>query len=97
VIRTAAGQPIVWTLELRGASRVAREGVTVDSFPPGTIFSVGLHPPRNGLPAGGRGAFGLFKCPPKTPPAQGKHSDSVTGSTSHGPGVLPEPTHAWRP
>jgi hypothetical protein len=31
---------------------------------------VGLHPLRNGLPAGGRGAFGLFKCPPKTPPAQ---------------------------
>jgi hypothetical protein len=84
-------------VELRAAAQVAQEGVTVESFPPGTIFSIGLHPLRNGLPAGGRGKSGLFKCPVDTPPAAGKHCDSVAGSTSHGPGVLPEPTHEWTP
>jgi len=97
VIRNAAGQPVVWTVELRAAGTVAREGVTVESFPPGTIFSVGLHPLRTGQPAGGRGAFGLFKCPAKTAPAPGKHCDSVAGSTSHGKGSLPQPTRQWAP
>jgi len=97
VIRDRAGQPVVWTVELRAAGQVAREGVSVDSFPPGTIFSIGLHPLRSGRPAGGRGTSGLFKCPPKTPPAPGNHCDSVAGSTSHGAGVLPEPTHRWAP
>jgi len=76
---------------------VAKEGVTVDNFPPGTIFSIGLHPLRNGLPGGGRGEYGLFKCPPQTPPAPGKHCDSVTGATSHGQGPLPTPTGQWSP
>jgi hypothetical protein len=97
VIRDAAGRPVVWTLELRAAGTVAREGVTVEGFPPGTIFSIGLHPLRNGRPAGGRGTSGLFKCPSKTPPAPGKHCDTVAGSTSHGAGVLPQPTHKWAP
>ena len=97
VIRDAAGQPVVWTVELRAAGTVAREGVTVESFPAGTIFSVGLHPLRTGRPAGGRGGSGLFKCPPKMPPASGKHCDSVPGSTSHGKGALPKATHTWVP
>ncbi len=97
VVRNAAGEPVTWTVELRAASQVAREGVTVETFPPGTIFSIGLHPLRNGLPAGGRGKSGLFKCPPRTPPAAGKHCDSVTGSTSHGQGALPEATGEWQP
>ena len=53
---------------------------------------VGLHPLRNGFAGGGRGKSGLYKCPPDTPPAPGKHCDSVQGSTSHGEGELPEPT-----
>jgi hypothetical protein len=97
VVRDAAGEPVLWAVELRAASQVAQEGVTVEAFPPGTIFSIGLHPLRNGLPAGGRGKSGLFKCPPRTPPAAGMHCDSVAGSTSHGQGVLPQPTAAWRP
>ena len=97
VVRDAAGQPVVWAAELRAASQVAQEGVTVETFPPGTIFSIGLHPLRNGLPAGGRGKSGLFKCPEKTPPAPGKHCDSVAGSTSHGQGALPAPTGEWQP
>jgi hypothetical protein len=97
VVRDAAGQPVVWAVELRAASQVAQEGVTVGTFPPGTIFSIGLHPLRNGLPAGGRGKSGLFKCPEATPPAPGKHCDSVAGSTSHGQDALPAPTDEWQP
>jgi hypothetical protein len=97
VVRNSAGDPVVWAVELRAASQVAQDGVTVDAFLPGTIFSIGLHPLRNGLPAGGRGKSGLFKCPPNTPPAPGKHCDSVTGSTSHGQGPLPQATDAWQP
>jgi hypothetical protein len=97
VVRGASGEPVVWAVELRAASQVAQEGVTVETFPPGTIFSIGLHPLRNGLPAGGRGKSGLFKCPPSTPPASRKHCDSVAGSTSHGQGALPQPTDEWRP
>jgi hypothetical protein len=94
VLRDAQGEPIVWAIELMAASVVAREGVSVNGFPRGTILSVGVHPLRNGFPGGGRGESGLYKCPPETPPAPGKHCDSVAGSTSHGSGVLPEPTAA---
>jgi hypothetical protein len=98
VVRDKKGEPIIWSVELRAASQVAQEGVTVASFPAGTIFSVGLHPLRNGLPAGGRGNSGLFKCPPNTPPAPRQHCDAVAGATSHGgSGVLPAPTGEWMP
>ena len=95
IIKDAAGEPIIWSVELRGSAQVARDGITVADFPPGTIFSIGLHPLRNGLPGGGRAEFGLFKCPPETPPQPGRHCDSVEGATSHGQGHLPEPTHQW--
>lgn len=97
VIRDASGEPITWSVELRSAAQVAQDGVTVQSFPPGTIFSIGLHPLRNGLPAGGRGKSGLFKCPPRTPPTPGMHCDSVAGATSYGQGALPEATEEWFP
>ena len=92
VLRDGKGEPVVWALEMAAASVVARDGVTVNAFPRGTIISVGLHPLRNGFPGGGRGESGLFKCPTDTPPAPGKHCDSVKGSTPHGKGVLPKPT-----
>lgn len=92
VLRDANGEPIIWAIEMAGASVAARDGISVNGFPRGTIMSVGLHPLRNGFPAGGRGESGLFKCPPNTPPAPGKHCDSVPGATSHGRGVLPEAT-----
>jgi hypothetical protein len=97
VVRDASGNPVIWAVELRSAAQVARDGVTVQNFPPGTIFSIGLHPLRTGLPGGGRGSYGLFKCPPRTPPAPGKHCDSVEGATSHGQGALPTPTGQWSP
>jgi hypothetical protein len=96
VVRDEQGEAVIWSVELRASGQVARDGVTPASFPPGTIFSIGLHPLRNGLPGGGRGDYGLFKCPPQTPPAAGKHCDTVAGSPSHGEsGVLPTPTAEW--
>ena len=92
VLKNDKGEPIVWGVEMMGAAIEARKGITVNGFPRGTIISVGLHPLRNGFPAGGRGKNGFFKCPANTPPAPGKHCDSVQGATSYGEGLLPEPT-----
>ncbi len=90
VLKDAAGETIVWAIEMDGAAQVARDGITVNGFPRGTIVSVGLHPLRNGFPGGGRGESGLYKCPADTPPAAGLHCDAVEGSTTHGKGVLPD-------
>lgn len=93
VIRDDNDELIVWAVEMPGAARAAQDGITVNSFTRGTIVSVGIHPLRNGLPAGGGRELGLFKCPPDTPPAPSKHCDSVPGSTTHGQGEkLAEPT-----
>jgi hypothetical protein len=92
IVRDSKDQPVVWAVEMDSAAAAARQGITVNGFPRGTIISVGLHPHRNGFPAGGRGKSGLFRCPADTPPAAGKHCDSVKGATSHGEGVLPAPT-----
>lgn len=90
VDRGADGKPIIWAVEMTGSAAAADMGISVSSFPPGTIFSVGVHPLRSGELAGSREG-GLIKCPAKTPPAVGKHCDSVAGSTSHGPGTLAPP------
>lgn len=93
VLRDADGKPVIWAVEMGGSAQMAREGVTVDLFPPGTIFSVGLHPLRDGQPAGTRGPNGaMYKCPAKTPPPPGKHCDAVEGSTVIGTGGLLKPT-----
>ena len=89
VVRDAAGSPVIWAVEMAGAAQAAQMGISVNGFAPGTIFSVGLHPLRNGQPGGDRGGSGLFKCPAGTPPAVGLHCDSIEASTSHGEGVLP--------
>jgi len=92
VIRDAKNQPVVWAVEMAGSAQAAREGISVNAFPPGTIMSVGLHPLRSGEPAGDRGGSALYKCPVKTPPDAGKHCDTVEGSTKIGNGTLPTPT-----
>ena len=91
VIRDAKNEPIVWAVEMAGSAQAARDGISVNGFPRGTIISVGLHPLRSGEPAGDREG-GLYKCPVKTPPAAGKHCDTVEGHTVHGNGRLPTPT-----
>ena len=89
VERSPDGKPIVWAVEMAGSAQSAKDGISVSAFPPGTVFTVSLHPLRNGDPAGAR-AGALYKCPEKTPPAAGKHCDSVTGSVAIG-GDVPVP------
>jgi hypothetical protein len=49
------GKPVVWGVETGSAAAMARQGVTVDSFPQGTILTVTLHPLRDGRPFGAIG------------------------------------------
>jgi hypothetical protein len=96
LLRDEAGKRVTWLVEMGGAAASAREGITVDSFPPGTVFSVGLVPLRNGQRGGAR-VEGLFTCPKGKPPAAGRHCDSVEGAQPHGGGGLAKPTAAWKP
>lgn len=87
VERDAAGKPVVWAVEMAGSAASAQSGISVSSFPAGTIFTVSLHPLRSGEPAGAREGA-LYKCPAKTPPAAGKHCDSVEGNVAIGSGFI---------
>ena len=91
VIRGEDGQPIFWSVEMGGSAQMARQGVSVNSFPRGTVFSVALHPLRNGEPGGSREGA-MFRCPDGVRPAAGKHCDSVEGHIAIGTGPLPEPS-----
>jgi len=92
VERDVNGEPIIWGVEMMGSAQMARLGVSVNTFPRGTIFSVALHPLRDGDLAGSRvRTGGMFRCPDKTPPEPGKHCDSVRGHITIGNGELPEP------
>jgi hypothetical protein len=46
------GKPMRYGVETASAAALARQGITVDSFPVGTIFSVTFHPLRDGKPFG---------------------------------------------
>jgi hypothetical protein len=78
-LRGSDGKPITWGVEMAGAAAVANQGITVRSFPAGTIFSVRLNPLRDGSNFGSR-VGALAKCPKDKVPAAGKHCDSVEGS-----------------
>ena len=88
VVRGDDGKPIIWAVEMTGSAQAAAEGISVGSFPPGTIFSGAMHPLRSGEKAGSR-VGPMFKCPEKKPPEAGKHCDSVEGSVALGKGPLP--------
>ena len=45
---TADGKPLVWGFETGGSAMIARQGVTVKDFPPGTVINISLSPSRNG-------------------------------------------------
>ncbi len=83
VIRDESDKPIVWAVEMAGSAQSAEQGISVNTFPAGTIFSVALHPLRNGDPAGSREGA-LFKCPERTPPPAGEHCDVVEGHVAIG-------------
>jgi hypothetical protein len=98
VERGPDNQPIVWAVEMAGSAASAQQGISVSEFPAGTVFTVSLHPLRDGKPAGAREGA-LYKCPMKPvtepggrarpqPPAAGKHCDSVEGMIQIGSGYV---------
>jgi uncharacterized protein DUF6152 len=99
VERGPDGKAIVWAVEMAGSAASAQQGISVSEFPPGTVFSVSLHPLRSGDPAGAREGA-LYKCPLKAPaapgerpksqpPPPGKNCDSVEGVKVIGAGFDP--------
>jgi hypothetical protein len=57
------GKPIIWGMETGPAAQIARQGVSVKDFPPGTIITVTIHPLKDGRNFGtiARGV-GIVKC-----------------------------------
>lgn len=95
--KDSKGEYIVYSVEMAGSAASAADGISVNAFPRGTVFSVGVHPQRNGDPSGFREGP-LFKCPPNPasttnpqkplPPKAKMHCDSVEGRTQFGQGRL---------
>jgi hypothetical protein len=90
LVRDEKGEPLVWVVQMESAAQAFEHGITREAFPQGTVISMGVHPRRDGKPAGDRGESGLFQCPMKKAPPPGKHCDSVEGKQSFGPGDLPK-------
>ncbi len=90
VLRTPDGEPFIWSLELEPSGKMADMGLSVNTFPAGTVFSAGMYPLRNGDPAGVK-VGGLFKCPGRTPPPPGEHCDAVPGHVQIGTEALAIP------
>ena len=55
------GKPAQWGVETGSAAALSRQGITVDSFPVGTIITVDLHPLRDGRSFGALAGL-LIKC-----------------------------------
>ena len=64
----ADGKPITWGVELGPAAAIAKQGITVESFPLGTVITVTLNPLRNGKTFGAmaQGAR-LIRCGTEVP------------------------------
>ena len=55
------GKPAQWGVETGSAAALSRQGITVESFPVGTIITVDLHPLRDGRAFGALAGV-LIKC-----------------------------------
>lgn len=60
------GEPMVWGVEMGPAASIANQGITVKSFPIGTVLTVTLNPLRDGRPFGALGGA-LVKCGMEVP------------------------------
>ena len=92
LVRDDKGEPMVWVAQMESAAQALKDGITKESFPQGTVFSLGIHPRRDGKPAGDRGGSGLFQCAKGTKPEPGKYCDSVAGNKAFGAGEIPQHT-----
>ena len=93
LVRDEKGDPLVWVVQMESAGEALKQGITLESFPKGVVMSMGVHPRRDGKPAGDRGDSGVFQCPKGKVPQPGMHCDSVEGMKSFGAGVLPKETY----
>jgi len=89
LVRDEKGEQLVWVVQMESAAEAFQHGITRESFPQGTVMSMGVHPRRDGKPAGDRGDSGLFQCPKGKVPQPGKHCDSVEGAVAFGEGEIP--------
>ena len=81
LVKDKDGKPIDYGVEMMGAAAMAQQGITAETFPAGTIFSVKVNPMRDGSNFGSRaGNTSVVKCPWKTPPKPGQTCASVKGS-----------------
>lgn len=63
VVVSDDGEAVVWGIETGPSASIAREGITVKSFPLGTILTATLSPLRDGGPFGAIAPGGLIiKC-----------------------------------
>jgi hypothetical protein len=93
LVRDEKGDPLVWVVQMESAGEALKQGITLESFPKGVVISMGVHPRRDGKPAGDRGDSGVFQCPKGKVPQPGMHCDSVEGNKSFGTGMLPKETY----
>ena len=92
LVRDEKGQPMMWVAQMESAAQALKDGITRESFPQGTVFSMGIHPRRDGKASGDRGDSGLFQCAKGTKQEPGKHCDSVPGNKAFGAGEIPTHT-----
>ena len=60
LVRDEKGEPLVWVAQMESAPQAFKDGITRESFPQGAVFSMGIHPRRDGKPAGDRGIPACF-------------------------------------
>src|SRR2546426_6550163 len=73
LVRDDKGEPLVWVVQMESAGEALKQGITLESFPRGAVISMGVHPRRDGKPAGDRGDWGIFQCPNGSGPKQCRH------------------------
>src|SRR2546423_15545559 len=48
LVRDEKGEPLVWVVQMESAGEALKQGITLESFPRGTVMSMGVHHRRDG-------------------------------------------------
>src|SRR5262245_40137027 len=48
LLKDEKGEPMVWIAQMESAAQALKDGITKESFPQGAVFSMGIHPRRDG-------------------------------------------------
>ena len=51
LVRDEKNEPVVWVIQMESAGEALKQGITLESFPRGTVISMGVHPRRDGKPS----------------------------------------------